>query len=552
MRYFLFIFAFLLVGTSSSLAQKKAQKTDQKNVRQSITIDSSGKTNNQNVFVSPVDQDLTLKTLLLLPVTDNVDEIYSKPVEEELRAAINADLQWSLAANTPAGEAMLAKTKANTLDENPKQVSQMLKTSGADGLLVAHMTKGPAGINGTLTLFLGREGLPLLQETLVNYKGFDIVDVRNEFRKLFVQLKSRLPYRGLILSRRGQQVTLNLGSSYGLKPETNVTVVQIIKVNRHPKLHFMVSTEKEVLGRVQLAKVDEHLSFGSIIFEREPGVVAVGGKILPEEFVKYPTPVTTPDGKILQNLAERKDKDVAFGDSPKEWVPEAPPQYGKFAILAGISTYEQNSTLIGGPSISGNNYLAPSIAARGELWLNPNWFVGFNLRQSVFSVSNTYSSPNKLNMSFGQYGVNAGYNLLLSNDFFGPKLQISGGFADSKFKVDDSTPTAFSSMDYSGFLIGLAGQFPLSDEIPMDVGANFNYWVTAGLSENTSSGSSSNTVNSFGFYLDYRLRPKFNVKAEVDFDYYNSNFSGTPTRPNPASGTSHKFNTFLVGIEYLL
>lgn len=544
MKYSSLIFAAFLLVSSSGLAQKKNQP-------KTSAAAKTNPTNNQNSFVSSVDQDLTVKTVLLLPVTDNVDGIYAKPVEEELRAAINKDLQWSLAANTSA---IGAGVKTNALEENPKEVSQLLTSSGVDGLLVAHLTKGPGGINGTLTLFVGREGLPLLQENLSNYKGFDIVDVRAEFRKLFTQLKSRFPYRGLIMSRRGQQVTLNLGSSYGLKPDTNVTIVQIIKVNRHPKLHFLISTEKEVLGRIQLAKVDEHLSFGSVIFEREPGVVAVGGKVLPEEFVKYPTPVVTPDGKVLQNLAERKDKDVAFGDSPKEWLPEAPPQYGKFALLAGVSSYEQNTTIIGGPSLSGTSSFAPSILARGELWLNPSWFVGFNLKQSVFSISNGLpnSTPEKLNMSFGQYGVNGGYNFLLSNDFFGPKLQISGGFTNSKFRVDDSTPTAFSTMEYSGFILGLAGQFPLSEEIPIDIGANFNYWMSSGLSENTSSGSSSNTVNSFGFFVDYRLRTKFNVKAELDFDYYNSNFSGTATRANPASGTSHKFNTFLLGIEYLM
>lgn len=505
-------------------------------------------TNSQNSFVSAIDQDLNLKKVILLPVADNVSGIYAKPVEEELQNQINADLQWSLV------KAPTANIDIFQLEDSPQQVAQLLKSAGAEGLLLARMTKGPNGINGALTLFVGRDGLPLVQENLVNYKGFDIADVRTEFRRMYTQIKTRLPYKGVILSRRGQQVTLSLGSSYGLRPNMNVTVLQIVKLNRHPKLKFMVSNEKEVLGRVQLSKVEEHLSFGNIVFEREPGVVAVGAKILPEEFVKYSSPVTTPDGKILQSISERQDKEVAFGSSPQEWVPESPPQYGKIAVLAGLSNYDQNTTYQAGGSISGTNGLAPNIMVRGELWVNPNWFVGFGLRQSVFSVSNDLatSTPSKLNMSLGQYQVNAGYNFLMSNDFFGPKLQVSGGFNNTNFRIDDSTPQAFSSMNYSGFVLGLAGQFPLSEEVPVDLGANFNYWMSAGLNENNSSGSSSNTVNSFGFFLDYRMRTKFKLRGELDFEYYNSNFSGgTPSRLNPASGTSHKITTLLLGVEYL-
>ncbi len=489
-------------------------------------------TNSQNAFVNQVDQDLTVKSVTLAPVTDNVGGIYSRPLTESLKKVLNSDLQWSLLS----------------FPENIKSndVSQALKYSGADSVLVAQLTKGTRGINGTLTLFSGKDALPLIQETLTDYKGFDVADVNAEFTKMFTQLKLKMPYKGMILSRRGQEVTLNLGSNYGLKSGMNVTVVQIVKLNRHPKLDFMVSSEKEVLGRVQLTKVDKNLSFGSVVMEREVGVVAVGGKVLPEEFVKYQNPAVSPDGKILPGNA-------AFGDSPKEWVPEPPPQFGKVSLLAGISSYEQNTDIIGANSVTAKNGFAPNIAVRGELWIDSNWFVGFGLRQSIFAVSNDLnsSSPSRLNMSLEQYSVNGGYNFLLSNDFFGPRMQINAGFVSTRFTVDNSNPISLVSMQYGGMLLGLAGQFPISDTMPLDLGANFNLWLNPSLDENSSSGSSSNSVNTFGFFIDYRMKQRLNIKTELNFEYYKSDFSGTATRPNPATGTSHKLTTIMCGIEYM-
>lgn len=525
-KIILFSYFFSLVVTQSALAQ----------------------TMNQNTFVSTVDQSLTIKTILALPTTDNIDGIYAKPIDQELNQLINSDLQWSLTKFENN-----QKVKNATLDENPKSIMELQKNTGADAVLAVHLTKGARGINATMTLFTGRDGLALIQETLLDYKGFDVVDVRNEIRKMFQNLKSKLPYKAMVLSRKGQQVTINIGSQYGLKPNMNVTVIQIIKINRHPKLNFMISTEKEVLGRIQLTKVESNLSFGSIVFERDPGVVTVGGKIQPEDFIKYNSPIVTPDGKILPDLSERKDAELAFGQSPKEWNPEKNPQYGKIGILAGFSAYEQNSSIIGSDSITGKNGLAPNVAVNGEMWLSAEWYVGIGLRQSVFPISNSLanSSPSRLNMSMSQYSINAGYNFLLSNDFFGPKLQINGGFCSTKFSVDSSSPIAFTTMDYGGMLLGFSGQFPISEEIPLDLGMRYDMWLTPSLSESSSSGSSSNTVNTFGFFSNYHLRQNMQIRAELNFEYFKSDFSGTATRANPASGTSHKLSTLLVGVEYL-
>lgn len=506
-------------------------------------------TNSQNIFVSAIDQDLNIKSIIVAPTTDNVGGIYARPVEEHLKSLINQDKQWSLAEYP-----LSLGIRTETLDEKPADVQKILSATKAEALLTSRLIRGPRGLSITLTLFVGREGLPILQESLTDYKGFETEDVKREAGRLFENIKNKMPFRGVVMSRRGQQVTINIGSAYGLKSGMNVSIVQILKINRHPKLNFMIGTEKEVLGRVQLFKVEPYLSFGSIVMEKDPGVITVGSKVMPEEYVKYPAPVLTPGGKVLQDLSNRPDKDVAFGDSPEEWRPEAPPQFGKIELLAGLSAYTQNVNLTSAGSVSGDSNFTPNIAVRGEMWINPEWFFGVNLRQAVYSLDNglSGSSPGKLNGSMSQYGVNFGYNFLLSNDFFGPKLQISAGYSNTTFAIDDSNPTAFTRMQYGGFLLGFSGQFPVSDIVPVDIGAKFDFYINPSLSENKSSGaSSSNKINSFGFFVDYKLRPKFVIRGELLFDYYSSDFSGTGDRTDPATSSSQKLTTLMGGVQWL-
>jgi len=137
----------------------------------------------------------------------------------------------------------------------------------------------------------------------------------------------------------------------------------------------------------------------------------------------------------------------------------------------------------------------------------------------------------------------------MSEDFFGPKLQLSAGYATYDSHSDQSSPLAFTNMTYGGLMVGLAGQFPLAAEIPMDLGAQFNMFLNPGMSESVPSGSSAkNSINQFGFFGVYHLRSRFKIRGEINFEYYSSDFSGTTVR---ATNSTQKMTSLLGGIEYL-
>lgn len=537
---------------SVSKVTKKTKDIKALPIAESKTAESSpgsnAQTNIKNKYISNIDQDLAIKSIVLLPVMDNLSGIYSKPIEEEIKRVLNNDKQWML-SELPKD----MQVKMDLLDENPGEVQKVLQATKSEAVLHCNLVKGPRGISVNMTLFVGREGLPFLQESFMEYKGFEINDVKTQVTKLFDTLRARMPFRGNILSRRGQEVTLNLGSDYGLKEDSRVSAVQILKVHRHPKQKFLVSTEKEVLGRVKLFKVDRYLSFGYIEFEKEPGVISVGAKVMPDEFVKYALPVLTPSGKVLQDITQRPDKAVSFGEEPTEWVPDSRPQFGKLEFMGGLSLYSQSVQLVTAGSKSGSNSMAPNVAIRGEIWMNPQIYMNLGLRQSIFSVDNSPGSlPGNLTISMGQYFVGGGYNFLLTDQFFGPKMQVSASYVSTKFGVDESTPTTFTSMSYTGFLIGFAGQFPVSDELPIDLGAKLDLYVNSSLSEDKTSGATSNNqISGYSFYLDYKLRKRFKVRGELLFENYNSSFSGTGGRTDPATSANHTMTTLMGGVQYL-
>lgn len=492
----------------------------------------------QPSYVSAVDKDLSIRQVAVFPMTDNLSGIYAGPLTESLRSRISMDPRWSL---VETGNFSIG------LEESSARIQEAMKTLKANAVLTGRVQKGPAGLSLRLTLYVGSSGLPLLVEEVVEPRQFSIDRMTALLKESLQRLRDRLPFHGIVSSRRGQQVTINLGQNSGLRDGDIVDIIQILRVNRHPKLSFMISTDKEILGKARIFKADEELSFANLVYEKESGVVVPQLKVLAPRPIIYAEPVTA------GGASARADAPLAFGEKPIEWLPEPTPQYGRAQILGGIGQYAQSSSFRTGGSVSGSNALTPNLALMAEGWLNRDWWVGFSLRQSAFTVNNgiANSTPSKINMSLSKYDVSAGYNFLLGNDFFGPKLQLSLGMAQFKSRADESNPLLFSNIDFGGTFLGFNFNTNLGEESLWDVGARMKYYLSPSASDSADSGSvKSVSANDFAFLLARRVRQNFRYVGELNFEYYSTDFNNNGSRNPGVKSNSHRATTLWLGLEY--
>lgn len=499
------------------------------------------------VLKSPVDEQLTIRTVMVAPLNDNVSGIYAKPLTTQLNNIVEDDRQWDK-KSFPGNQ----KSELENFEDHPKVVHDLLTTSKVDALLAGRLIKGPKGISLRLDLFLANDGQLIAQETLQDYAGFEIADLRGQLSNLYKNLKAHLPYAGIILSRKNQLVTLNMGTLQGLHEGSDVSVVQIIKINRHPRFHFLIGAEKQIIGRVHIDKAEESLSFGSITMELNENIIQPGMKVVPIDFVKYPAAPKAGDGKILQGLGDREDSEVAFGnETPREWVPAEKPSFGKIGLLFGLGSYSVANDISTVGSVSGRSGLTPSLHVDGEMWLTQNWFGSLQLREFVTQISNSYSTPGHVNLSATETSLQFGYNFLIADDFYGPKFQLSAGY--TKFTTHLDSSTAYTSPSWGGLGIGLGGSFPVSQETPLTLGAKLNYFLSSTLSESpvTSGASSSPSMTQFSVFGTYRYSPHMNLRGDILYDLYSSSFSGTGSRANSATSLSHTITTLAGGVEFL-
>ncbi len=224
---------------------------------------------------STIDEALTVHTVLLLPTIDNVDGIFAKPFDKSLNDLLSADKQWQM-MGTHLSSTMVVPSE---LVNSPEKVKKIASHSKADALLVAEVRKNPKDFILALFLFSTKDGQLISQAAATDLDQTSMQRANKQLENLYSELKFRVPYEGLILSRTKNRVTINLGATDGLTPGQELPCSKIIQVTRHPKLGNVIQNEKVMVGKVRVVKVDKNLSFADIVSEIELGAIQKDTKI---------------------------------------------------------------------------------------------------------------------------------------------------------------------------------------------------------------------------------------------------------------------------------
>lgn len=494
-------------------------------------------------YLSPDDELVNINNVLIMPTVDNIDGIYSRPIDKFLTDLIHKNHHWDLVKSNFTGSILTPRD----LELSPKEVTRIGENTKADAILATQISKSPQGINLLLSLFITKDGKLIAQEKVLNFNHYELKDVSAELTKMINKIKRKIPYAGRVLSRTNKRVTVNLGKLDGAYKDQIVSVVQVIKLERHPKFNFIVGAEKEVLGKIKLLKIDDTISFGIILTEKEKGIIKDQAKVAGVSFQKYadvnPFEFNSNKSKELNN---RPDALISFGEAPKEWIPVKPPTLGAAEINLGLGSFNNNVDL-GSSTESAKKNIYPSLSIKGELWLTPVWTMEAGLSQGTLEVNNPSSTgPSTLNMSTAEYDLNIVYNFLFAGDFFGPKAQAIFGFSSYNRFIDSGSN--LTGTKYSGATFGLRAKSPFGLRNVWNFGVEFFFYLSGALTESPSaSGSNStNTISKYGFFGERKITEKFYFTTALSFQSYSTSFgSGT------AQSMSQRTSTANAGVKYL-
>lgn len=490
----------------------------------------------QDRLTSVIDSDLTIKNMAVAPLVDNVNGLYVKSLSAELLKIVEADPQ---------------RQGISVQNEGRSSVVEILSRSKADSLLSTQLEKGSRGITLRMKLFSGSQGKLFAEEERRDLQEFSVAELSKKLSEMYAKIITKIPYEGIVMSRSGTRVTVDLGSKQGVSPGQNLTAFLIVKEQRHPAFQFLVSTEREIVGRITLTQVEENLSFGEVVLERLPNQVNSNTKLL----VTDQMTVITTNENGTKTLGDRIESDAIFGSKPKEWY-ERDPSIGLMELMVGFTQADISNQVntIGG--VASQKSLVPTGSLKGELWLTADYLLSLKLGQRLGSVSNSYpgSTPSSLNFSVQSLEFDGGYQLpLVPGDYLGDRLKFLVGYVSKSVKIDESSPTAYTSATFTGFRIGAEYDMPSIADSNYGLQFGFKYVLIPRVSETpVSSGSDSKAqIGELGIKGSYSFRKNLKWKAEILWEQNSASFTGDGTRTPDASSLSYNFWHFGAGIEYL-
>ncbi|MGE4133193.1 MAG: hypothetical protein AB7F86_16240 [Bdellovibrionales bacterium] len=504
-------------------------------------------------FKSEVDELMTVQKISVLPFTDNLQGIYSRPLEAYFISLVEKMHRWDYIPAQNTGPLL----SPEEFEASPEKVKSAAQGLNVDAFFSARVVKGPNGVMIHLSLFLTKDGKLLAQAILKDYKQFGIESLKEQTQTLLKEIVARIPYAGRVLSRESNRVTVNLGSRDGIQAGHVLSVVQIIQAQRHPKFNFLIKTEKEIVGKIRVLKVDDTLSFGMIVTEKERGAIQKNSKIGAIDFIVYNNQMSlnlTPTPE--EELTQREDSGIAFGKDAKPWQPVRPPSIGAIGGQFGLGQFNGNrqSSTLG--ALEGKNSIVPSIALMAELWITQEWTIHARLKQAILPVSNpsSSSSPSTLNQSMTYYEGGAGYTMRFGPHVWSPVIEPYFGFFYYRLYVDDSSPRAFTTVSVSGTKFGLRGSTPVGDSGKYGVGGDFSMTpIRPSVSESPSASGASakGSAVQFGIFGYQRMGERLRLQANLDFEMYSASFSNTSSSANPATSVSHRHLTLSGGLLYM-
>ncbi len=276
------------------------------------------------------------------------------------------------------------------------------------------------------------------EKTIINSMDADLAtNTINNWLELY---EATIPYDGKVIGVLGDQVTFVVSKNKTLNIGQEFKIKRLQGQKRHPLLKKVVEWDSIVMARGKIFNLSRGQALGVIktyMSEKKP---KTGDWIKLEEFIAKKGGLDTRLSKVEQN---------SYG------------RLGDLSLSFLISSHTASTN-----AVSGNNKMSGlvyGISADVEAWITRNYVVLGEFGMKVGNLESSSGDPDQdtSGQNMIHYKVGAGYKFLPMGFFYGPQVNVYGGYASYSYQMDTSATDGFSTNTFSGIMLGAGGSIPL-------------------------------------------------------------------------------------------
>ncbi|UCE05230.1 MAG: hypothetical protein JSW07_16650 [bacterium] len=153
------------------------------------------------------------------------------------------------------------------------------KGIGVDAIVLGSVTRAGANIAIDARLIDTETAEIITAQDIMSHR-FSIQDLKNMIQRLASKISQDLPLvQGYVISVEGGRLTLDIGSSKGVKKGMKCIIYKEGKEIIHPMSKRILGRETEELGEVKLTEVYSEYSVGQVI-QTKAGLFEIGNKVV--------------------------------------------------------------------------------------------------------------------------------------------------------------------------------------------------------------------------------------------------------------------------------
>ncbi|MCT4642436.1 MAG: hypothetical protein N4A33_09080 [Bacteriovoracaceae bacterium] len=382
-------------------------------------------------------QKYSMRDCMLLPITDTAGEVIGYKVYDEVENYLRRT-NWCSYKSSSKMLTIFSKYREKLKGhlEDP----DVLKTV-ANRLNVGTLIKlDLIFVNNSVNLSLevrGQNGVDTYFKERAQV-GVTVEEISTKIIDWLEIYSKSIPYESKVIGILGDQVTFK--SYVGFEINQEFEIRRYTKTRKHRLLGTIVQWDSVLIGKGKIFSIKDGEALGVITgyySERKP----VSG-----DWINI-------DIKDLKKISDKRFfKKFEKGD------------YGKLGE-GTIYITASNSSVTTKPV--GNNIkyggIVYGIQAEGEAWITRDYFAIGEISKSVGGLVreggiSSEKSPSTIN---GTFKLGAGYKYLPMGFFFGPRINLYGGYARYSYGVDESSTDGIGEGLLSGLFIGAGIDTPL-------------------------------------------------------------------------------------------
>jgi hypothetical protein len=447
----------------------------------------------------------SLRRCVLLPVTDSVGGVIAAKVFEQVERYL-LEGTWCQYQSNSGLLSVFSRYRENLPQhlKTPEVIRTVAEKLKAGSIVRVTLVSEVNGLEVQLDVMDGGgDDLLHSERTVLNKSDVDLAaqTVRN-----WLEVYGRLiPYDGRVTGILGDQITLDVGRAHPVKVGQDFSIRRMTGVKRHPLLKKVVDWETQPLAEGKIFSVSDDQALGQVKVYRTDNKLKTG------------------DWMRLEPLKDEMPADES------RYPDKDPSSFGKLG-LASVYLTAGTSTL--GTSANGSKRLGGSMLGfhgRAEAWVTREWFGLLEFSRSLGTLKKKSGSltSSTTDYSRGTFKLGGGWKYLPLGFFYGPQVDVYGGYASHMYKADYSSADGLGEWGVRGIFLGAGTNFPITRSYRGIVRAEFIPFPDFEDSDSVYGSDKSLSWMQLELGLRYQWSPNLMLDGLLEMTSAKASFGGT-------------------------